>query len=224
MTRLTTARIPAQVGLSAPDETKDKLRLLRDRLASEAPRARAEPLTPPELLARLHSALQSVSGVYLLSGALGGSGPRSDMLTRTCESALIQGYLAVRDWERWLEQEERDRARTRTPSLAERRLYVRYETNVPVQLQREPTSRTARNLSLGGLFVAATREDVPQLDVGSALVVTVRCRSAPPMKVRAEVMRRDAAGLGLQWIQDSAQVERGIARLLDGIRESTTRR
>ena len=208
----------------APHDTKEKLRVLRDRLANEAPRARAQPVTPPELLQRLHAALESVSGVYLLSGALGGATPRSDMLARTCESALIQGHLALRDWEHWLEREERAPTRARTPSLDERRLYVRYETDIPVQLQREPISRSARNVSLGGLFVAVTRADVPKLSVGSVVLVSVRCRSAPPLIARATVMRRESAGVGLCWIQDSAHAERGIARLLDGIRQSTTRR
>jgi len=55
--------------MTASDETKTKLRELRNRLAFELPRARVRPSTPPELTARLQASLDAVSGAYAMPAA-----------------------------------------------------------------------------------------------------------------------------------------------------------
>jgi hypothetical protein len=208
------------------DETRAKLRALRDKLAAELPRARIRAGAPGELAQRLESALAQVSGVYLLGVSTAAPAPAG--LDDAREDALVEGHLALHDWERWIEQEKQRRPKTTTYC----RQHERQETNVEVRLLRyclqdggslgtklesESASRPARNVSLGGIFVAAAPDDLPEVRVGSVLHVSVSY-GALSLKARAAVVRRDASGLGLRWIEESERVRRAIEVLLDAIR------
>jgi hypothetical protein len=209
------------------EEPKTRLRALRDRLAVEAPRARARPTVPAELVARLQSALDCAS--HLLGAAAALSSPALD---EARDDALIEGHLALHDWELFIEQ-ERKRAQTTPLARINRRQHERQETTVGVNLRRyrvrdggrgdmtldsEVANRPARNISAGGVFVLATKEDLPQLGVGSVVHVSISFDGAPPFQARAAVAHRDATGLGLRWIQDSDGVRLAIQMLLDAIR------
>jgi hypothetical protein len=217
------------------DDPKAKLKALRDRLAIEAPRAQARPQAPPDLVRRLKSALELVSRVYLLTAA------QTPALDEVREDALVEGLLVVSEWERWLTQEKQDKqqkpvARPWSSPIDQRR-HERLETNVTVKLLRHSlsddttggvslesatTSRPARNVSLGGIFVAIPKDELPQVTTGSIVHVSVSAALGAPVsfEVRAAVARREATGLGLRWVDDSERFKRAIESLLDAVRRA----
>jgi hypothetical protein len=230
----------------AVDDLATRLRKLRDRLAAEEPRARARPSTPAELRRRLAATLELVSRVYLLD-------PRqtpAETLEEVREDAVVEGHLVLHDWERFLAQEEaqqqkaRSRVHTPTPlppALTDRRVHHRHETNVAVRLLRydvrqdgsggltldtETSSRPARNVSLGGIFVTMARHDLPQLQVGCIVHVSVSSSLATSLgfRARAVVQRRDDSGIGLGWIVDGDAVRAAIDALLDAVRRARSDR
>jgi hypothetical protein len=219
--------------MADPEEPKARLRALRDRLAVEAPRARARPTVPAELVLRLQSALDCSS--HLIGAAAALSSPALD---EARDDALLEGHLALHDWELFIEQERKQRAQATPLGRINRRQHERHETAVAVRLQRyrvrdggrgdmtldsEEVSRPARNISAGGIFVMATKEDLPQLGVGSVVHVTIGFDGTRPFQARAAVAHRDASGLGLRWIHDSDGARREIQRLLDAIRAHAER-
>jgi hypothetical protein len=228
--------------IHAVDDTVTKLRTLRDRLAAEEPRARARANAPVELRRRLAATLELVGRVYLLD-------PRTTAaatLEEVREDAVVEAHLVLHDWERWLASAElSQRARNRvatpvplspaTPLAPNRRVHDRHETNVAVRLLRyalrddgsggvtldtETSSRPARNVSAGGIFVTATRADLPQLAVGHLVHVSVSSSLAASLafRARATVQRRDDSGLGLGWIVDSDAVRTSVEALLEAVR------
>jgi hypothetical protein len=222
-----------------PDDPRAKLRKLRDRLAVEAPRARAALSTPPEIAERLQSALDLVSSVYLLS--TGATAATSAQLDEVYEDALVEAHLVLHDWERWLEQQRQKPASRTPPASPTRRQHERYDTNVSVRLLRhsvhadgtggatlnsEATSRPARNVSLGGIFVAVPKDELAEVAVGNVLHVSVSTPAGALLSfnARATVMRRDASGLALRWIVDSERLRKAIESLLDALRPSRPQR
>lgn len=212
------------------DDPRAKLKHLRDRLASELPRARIRANVPPSLVDRLDAALELVANVY----RLGASSP-SKALDEVHEDAVVEAHLALHDWERWLEQDQKQKRLTTKPPAAERRQHERHDTNVTVKLLRyrvrpdelgevqldsETTSRPARNLSPGGIFVLVPVGELAQVGVGGVVHVSVRFGSAASFQARATVQRRDATGVGLCWIQDSDRGRAAIESLLDAVRRS----
>jgi hypothetical protein len=222
-------------GMSTLSEAKAKLRALRQRLATEAPRAYTRPDTPAELRQRLQSALECVSGACFLDTNLG-----SPSTEEARDDALIEGHLALAEWERWLEQRHEHKPR-RTPPPVDRRRHERYETGVLVKLLRyavressgermtlvaETASRPARNVSLGGILVAMARDELPQVGVGSIVHVSVSAALGGPLEfqIRAAVTRRDDVSVALSWIQDSDRARRAIESLLAAITRSRHQR
>jgi hypothetical protein len=219
-------------------ETKKKLRSLRDKLAIEAPRAKARPTTPPELLERLSGALEQVGAAYLLAT----SPPQSHSATlveEMTEDAIVEAHLALHDWERLLAQQaegQAARAKPRVGSFLEQRQHVRQDTNVSVRLlrhamtetgtgvalQTETTNRPARNVSLGGIFVTLAATDLPDVRVGHVLHVNIETTLGASLafRARAVVMRRDGGGLGLRWIEDSKHVHQSIESLMAAVSRS----
>jgi hypothetical protein len=228
----------------ATDDAAARLRTLRDRLAVEEPRARARPNAPAELKERLQATLELVGRVYLLDR----KATSAATLDEVREDAVVEAHLVLHEWERWLLQEEaraqratRARVPTPTPAPIDRRVHARHDANVAVKLLRydvrddglggstldtETSSRPARNVSLGGIYVAAARGDLPQLTVGRVVHVSVSSSLGAGLafRARAVVQRRDDGGLGLGWIVDSDPVRAAIEALLDAVRRARSDR
>jgi hypothetical protein len=216
--------------MAGPDQMKATLRTLRDRLALEVPRARARPDTPPDLVERLQAALDYVSGIFLLPSSSTSSAAKA--LDEAREDALVEGHLALHEWERLLESASQQKRRSQTPTPLDRRQHARQGVDVTVKLLRhqvrgggfgentlesEATSRQARNVSIGGIFVALSGAELPKIGVGAVVHVAVTVGGAPSFEARTVVMRRDGAGLGLQWIVDSDRTRRAIESLMEAI-------
>jgi hypothetical protein len=221
------------------DDLNAKLRALRDRLAVEAQRAQGVPGTPPDLVRRLQAALGCANGVCLLTsgGTAGAVVSESRVVVTARANALIQGHLALSDWERWIERA--DRQSWPTASFPEnRRRHPRYETDVPVRLVRpigdgglaerplpsDEAVRSAKNVSVGGILVAAAQNDLPRVGVSSVVHVTIELGNGRSLRAGAYVMRRDERGLGLRWIDDSDRVTRAIESLVAAVRGSIVER
>jgi hypothetical protein len=228
----------------ADDDVMTKLRALRDRLAVEEPRARARPNVTVDLKRRLQETLELLGRAYLLDE----KSTSAAILEEVREDAVVEAHLVLHDWERWLALEEqraqraqqaRARVPTPTPAPIDRRVHYRHDTNVAVKLLRydvrengaggltldtETSSRPARNVSAGGIFVAAARGDLPQLTVGRIVHVSVSSSLAASLgfRARAAVQRRDDQGLGLSWIVDSDAVRAAIDALLEAVRRART--
>jgi hypothetical protein len=219
------------------DELKSKLKQVRDRLAVEVPRARIRPSAPSELVERLEATLALASGIYLAAT----TSPSADSLQNASEDAIAEGHLVLHDWERWIEREKEPKPTVRTRSVRlsdppDRRVHERYETGVSVQITRHgvhehagtvriesaSVSRPARNVSTGGIFVAAPKEDLPQVGVGAIVHISIKAEEHS-FHARATVTRRDADGLALRWVQDSAQAQRAIESILDAVRRVRAR-
>jgi hypothetical protein len=216
--------------MAATNEADPKARLkqLRDRLAIEAPRARTNPAVPKELTQRMQSTLDSVSAAYLLAV----TPENRTVVEEAREDAIAEAHLVLHEWERWVEQRETNRVKPRASAIPDRRIHTRHETSVTVRLLRyaihsddttgtaleaETLNRAARNVSLGGIFVALAKGDLPKLGIGNIVHVSVTVGDTLSFKARASVARRVEDGIGLHWIQDSDAVKRSVKTLLDAV-------
>lgn len=215
--------------------TKAKLRRLRDLLSFELRRAQGRESCPPELLRRLVTAAELLESVCALKPSPGGS---SEQLEEVYSDALVEAHLAMHDWERFRKQEDAALTKPRVASrpVASPRLHPRVEIDVSVKLRRfsvhevsgagmtveaHTTSLPARNISAGGLYVVAKGSAHPELTVGSVVMITVSlARDASlAFRMRAVIMRRDDAGMGLRWIADSRPGEHTVQSLLDAVNQ-----
>lgn len=210
--------------MTKPDDAKTKLRKLRDELAWLTSRARARPNTPPALLQRLEAAAELLNGVCLLGG--GSGAVRTDTLDEIYEDALVEGHLALHDWERWVGGDDQQKRKAR-PVPAQRRQHERLEASVSVSLLRhgvrtvgtgavagtDAVRLTARNVSLGGMMVMAGKADLPGAAVGSVVHVSVNVSPDRAVHARAVVTRRDDAGIALRWVQET-EVDRRVVEAL----------
>ena len=210
------------------DSLKAKLKALRDKLAAEVPRLRSR--VPPELVKRLDASLRQVGDLYLI--AVGRNAPPATF-GDAVEDALAEAHLLLHEVER-AAAEPGGGARPKPRGGIERRQHERLETQVTVRLLRHSTkpndtggaslgtdvvSRAARNVSVGGIFVTLPPAELPQVGVGSVVHLEVGSPGgAPPFNVRAVVMRRDAIGLGLRWMDDVERARRDIQALLEAVR------
>ncbi len=215
--------------MAVVNDLNAKLRALRDQLAVETPRAKGLQRTPPDLVRRLQAALDCASGVCMLTSVMKGAMAmtESPVVAVARGNALIQAHLALHDWERWLAAEDHD-ARSSAPVAANRRRHVRYETDVAVKLVRrarqggpalpllpsDEAVRAARDVSLGGLFVAVPANELPRVLVSSLVEVTINLGRGREFGARAEVLRRDPRGVGLRWFHDSDRVRLAIESLV----------
>jgi hypothetical protein len=74
----------------------------------------------------------------------------------------------------------------------------------------------ARNLSLGGIFLANDGNDLASLRIGTQvelLVFDAANEGSPAVRAFAEVVRLDSQGLGLRWREDR-ETSKQIASLL----------
>lgn len=212
------------------ETTKGKLRHLRDRLAFEAPRARIRPAVPTDLIQRLGSALELVSGAYLVATSGVAAGPVEEME----EDALTEGYLALSEWDRWLEREkvpavnplkrtENRRKHERAPTTITVRLLrltASEQATGGVTLDAKTATRPARNVSLGGIFVSLPREELPEIGIGNVVHV-LAALEANSHQLRGVVTRRDNSGIALRWLVDSERTQKAIDALLHAAQSAT---
>jgi hypothetical protein len=104
---------------------------------------------------------------------------------------------------------------------------VRYEILASVELRAgdETLILPARNLSLGGIFLANDGNDLSQLAVGSQVelhVFNAADESSPAVRALAEVVRCDNTGVGLRWHGDP-ETGRQLTSLLGNIRQDPRR-
>lgn len=217
--------------MSKTEDIKAKLRKLRDQLAWETPRARARGNTPPALLQRLEAAAEVLNGVCLLGG--GPDAMRSETLDELHEDAIVEGHLALHEWERWRGDEDQQKRKPRPAApLGQRRQHERHETTVSVSLARhgvrtegggavvgtDTVKLAARNISFGGMMVMAGKGDLPSAGVGSVVHVTVRGAGERLLHARGVITRRDDAGMGLRWLAETEVDRRVIESILAATR------
>jgi hypothetical protein len=214
--------------------SKAKLKAMRDRLAATVPRARARGNTPPAMLKRLHGTFKHVNDLYQV------------LVTRTANAVTLGEAVDDALIESQMLLDELDAQPTDAPQplprphlfVRERREHERYDTRVVVRLLRHSVhvdpagavsltaataSRPARNVSLGGIFVALQQGELSQVGVGSVVSLDVGLSGevAPfhaRVCARAVVMRRTADGVGLRWVETSDRVRRDIENLLELVR------
>ena len=182
-------RAPDRLTLGKKEDIKAKLRKLRDRLAFATPRARTRGNTPPALLERLEAAAEVLNAVCRFGG--GAEAMRSDTLDELYEDAIVEGHLALHEWERWRDDESQQKHKVRAAApLGQRRQHERHETSVLVSLARhgvhgggavstDAVQLAARNVSLGGILVMAGKGDLATAGVGSVVRVAQPVERAP---------------------------------------------
>ncbi len=216
--------------MARADDAKTKLRKLRDQLAWETSRARARGNTPVTLLQRLEAAAELLSGVCLLGGGSGAR--RTDTLDEVYEDAIVEGHLALHDWERWVGADDPQKRKAR-PATGQPRQHERVETSVSVSLLRhgvrtvgsgavvgtDAVQLTGRNVSLGGMLVIAGKADLPGAVVGSVVHVALDGSQGRPAPARAIVTRRDDSGIALRWVQETEADRRVVEALVAAIQQ-----
>ena len=88
----------------------------------------------------------------------------------------------------------------------------------------ETTVLPAKNLSLGGIYVASDGNDlVDAFGIGhvvEVLVFNAADENHPAVRGKAKVVRFDAEGMALKWEPDIG-VQKHLAKLLDAIKPRT---
>lgn len=204
--------------------TKTRLKKLRDELAAQAQRALTFGSAPSELTRRLRDASQHVSSVYLQCCAAPAA--PSEVLEELYDDTLVEGHLALSDWNDWVEQI----GHTRPPAAVDRRVHPRDPSTVSIKLLRhhvrgegeaavvddQAVDRLTRDVSLGGVFVLVNRKDLPMVTGGHVLHVSLP--GAPDRRVRGIVIRRDDFGLALRWLADTPIEQDTVAALVEMLR------
>jgi hypothetical protein len=106
------------------------------------------------------------------------------------------------------------------------RKFTRYEMYASVELHSESETMIlpARNISLGGVFLADDGHDLDAFAIGAQLQVMVFDAlddQRKPVRVLAEVLRREPGGIALMWSDSDPQAAIDLARLLDGMHPKT---
>lgn len=221
--------------MAANDETKTRLRELRDRLSFELPRTRVRANTPPELVQRLQAALDAVNGACALKQA--STAAAAEALEEAKQEAIVEGHLVLHEWERWTETQRQPKLKAQAPK-PRRAAPERQSGDVEVRLLRyrvqngdgreiafsdTAAARAARNVSADGIFVAMPKDELPQLGIGGVLQLSTEAGDRATLQARATVVRRDADGLSLKWIVDNERTRGLIESLLDSVRRARKR-
>lgn len=210
------------------DDPRTKLRTVRDRLAALGPRVRSRPDATSDLERRIHAVATQIDSVLRLVATR--AAKPTDNLDETVEDTVAEAHLLIHELERVLATAPKAGPVARVGGI-ERRQHERHDTNVTVRLLRhfvrehdngvalstEIARRAARNVSLGGIFVALPAGELPQVGVGNVVHVEVETAELK-FYARATVARRDASGVGLNWILDEARARREVEKLLASIR------
>src|SRR6476659_393348 len=104
------------------------------------------------------------------------------------------------------------------PKPGQKRKHERYELMASVELVSgsETLVLAARNVSMGGIFVACDGNDLTGLKIGSEvelMVFDAQADDSAAVRATAEVVRRDGTGVGLRW-KDDKQMASQLAALL----------
>jgi PilZ domain-containing protein len=100
------------------------------------------------------------------------------------------------------------------------RRHPRFEMYASVELHAEDETLLlpARNISLGGAYLAADGHDLGMFDVGMELEVQVfdaLNESRKPVRLTGEIVRHDGDGLALMWADSDPDVALSLAKLLN---------
>jgi hypothetical protein len=114
---------------------------------------------------------------------------------------------------------------SRTPPPPPRnnaRRHQRFELMASVEVHKgdETLILPARNLSLGGIYLANDGNDLTPFKVGTSveiLVFNAADETHPPVKAGASVVRHDMGGIALKWHED-ADASLKLASLLEAIK------
>ena len=103
------------------------------------------------------------------------------------------------------------------------RKHPRFElmASVEVHQGRETLVLPAKNLSLGGIYVAHDGNDLSHFEDGSPvdiLVFDVSDETRPPIRGQAQVVRHDGEGMALRWVDG---MQKPVSELLRAIMKST---
>jgi PilZ domain-containing protein len=105
------------------------------------------------------------------------------------------------------------------PKPKETRRHPRFELFASVELHAEEETLVlpARNISLGGVYLAADGHDLGALEVGmeiEVLVFDALDESRRPVRLVGEVVRLEEHGVALMWADSDPDVARNVTRLL----------
>jgi hypothetical protein len=92
--------------------------------------------------------------------------------------------------------------------------------SVELQGEGETLILPARNISLGGVYLTADRHDLSEFEVGAHLEVLVfdaLNEKNRPVRLRAQVVRRDGTGMALMWASANAEAALQLAKLLGAL-------
>jgi hypothetical protein len=106
------------------------------------------------------------------------------------------------------------------PRKKENRRHPRYELFASVEITRgdETLILPARNLSLGGVSLAADGNDLSRFAVGAEVSVDVfdlSDETRPPVRAPAVVLRHERGAVALMWRGEDPRVARDLALLLE---------
>jgi hypothetical protein len=104
------------------------------------------------------------------------------------------------------------------PKPGQKRKHERYDlmASVEVVSGSETLVLAARNVSLGGIFLASDGNDLTGLGIGNEvelLVFNASDGESPAVRASALVVRRDQGGVGLRW-KDDDETTRQVETLL----------
>jgi cytosine/adenosine deaminase-related metal-dependent hydrolase len=99
------------------------------------------------------------------------------------------------------------------------RRHPRFELYATVELHAgdETLVLPARNISLGGAYLAADGHDLGRLEIGMELEVLVfdaLDETRAPVRLYGEVVRLDGHGVALMWADSDPEVAHNVAALL----------
>jgi hypothetical protein len=102
----------------------------------------------------------------------------------------------------------------------EARRHPRFELFASVELHHgeETLVLPARNISLGGLYVAADGNDLGALEVGETVQIMlfdIADEGQPAVRADATIIRKEAEGMALIWASTDPIVAHKVASLLE---------
>jgi hypothetical protein len=111
------------------------------------------------------------------------------------------------------------------PPKKDSRRFPRFELFASVELHKgaETLILPARNISLGGLYLARDGNDLRSFTAGEQVEVMLfdaTDESRPPVRASAQVIRHDPNGMALTWSTVDPDVAKKLVALLETLRPS----
>jgi hypothetical protein len=109
------------------------------------------------------------------------------------------------------------------PPKKDKRRHPRRELFAAVELRGGNVTLIlpARNLSLGGVLLAADGNDLGRFAVGDVLpvqIIDITDGTRRPVRATARIMRHDADAMALMWTGDNPRTTVELAALLEALR------